>query len=132
MVQTSWLPRPLFRRHCYFQTSYKNPDKNQNFSKILFASFHMMQEASERWNKHFSIWNIKGAENISWSFPVHLFSDVPGWGLNNISFLFFVLLLFVWVSRAQDGNNMNCSKKPKDCRILPHRWFLKILAKTWI
>ena len=56
-----------------FKHVTKNPTKNQNFSKILFASFHMMQEASERYIKHFSTCNIKGAEKNSWSFPVHLF-----------------------------------------------------------
>ena len=60
-----------------FKHVTKNPTKNQNFSKILFASFHMMQEASERYRNHFSICNIKGAEKFSWSFPVHLFPGVP-------------------------------------------------------
>ena len=61
-----------------FKHVTKTLTKNQNFSKILFASFHMMQEASERYIKHFSICNIKGAEKFSWSFPVHLFPGVPG------------------------------------------------------
>ena len=80
MVMVAWA---LHKDHgCYalfsegsgtFKHVTKNPTKNQNFSKILFASFHMMQEASERYIKHFSTCNIKGAEKISWSFPVHLF-----------------------------------------------------------
>ena len=61
-----------------FKHFTKNTTNNQNFSKIVFASFHMMQEASERYMKHFSICNIKGAEKFSWSFPVHLFPGVPG------------------------------------------------------
>jgi len=46
----------------------KTLTKNISFSKILFASFHMMQEASERYMKHFSICNIKGAENFPGAF----------------------------------------------------------------
>ena len=47
----------------------------------------MMQEASKRYMKHFSICNIKGAEKFSWSFPVHLFPGVPAlmdYGLKDV------------------------------------------------
>ena len=84
-MMTAWAWHYQYGCHAHFTTGSttfkhvtKNPTKNQNFSKILFASFHMMQKASERYIKHFSTCNIKGAEKISWSFPVHLFPGVPG------------------------------------------------------
>ena len=56
-----------------FKHVTKNLTKNQNFSKILFASFQVKPEASKSYIQHFSICNIKGVENFSWSLPVHLF-----------------------------------------------------------
>ena len=41
-----------------FKHVTKNLTKNQNFSKILFALFHMMQEASEICMKHFFLYAI--------------------------------------------------------------------------
>ena len=58
-----------------FKHITRNPTKNQNFSKILFAFFQLKPEASKSYMKHFSICNIKGAEKFSWSLPVHLFQE---------------------------------------------------------
>ena len=47
----------------------KTVAKNQNFSKILFACFHMMPEASERYvYETFSICNIKEDEKFPGAF----------------------------------------------------------------
>jgi hypothetical protein len=84
-MMSSWAWHYLHGCHAHFTEGSatlnhvtKTLAKNQNFSKILFACFHVMPEASERYIKHFSICNIKGAEKFSWSFPVHLFPGVPG------------------------------------------------------
>ena len=44
---------------------YKLPTKNQNFSKILFACFHLKSEASKRYTEHISICSIKDSEKFS-------------------------------------------------------------------
>ena len=56
-----------------FKHVTKIPTKNQNFSKIVFACFHMKSEASKSYIKHFPICDTKGSEKFSCYLPVHLF-----------------------------------------------------------
>ena len=85
MMMIAWVWHLNYGCHAHFTEDNavfkhvtKTPTKNQNFSKILFAYFHMKPEASKRYKKHFSICNIKGSEKFSWYLPVHLISGVPG------------------------------------------------------
>ena len=79
---TAWAWHYQYGSHIHFtkgSVTFKhvtrNLTKNQNFSKILFAFFQVKPEASKSYIKHFSICNIKGVENFSWSLPVHLFQE---------------------------------------------------------
>ena len=73
MVATPTLPRaaPLSN------ILQKIRQKVKFISKNLFACFQVKKEFSKRYIKHFTICNIKGAENFSWCFTVHLFPGVP-------------------------------------------------------
>ena len=85
-MMSSWAWHYLHSCHAHFTDGSatlkhvtKTLAKNQNFSKILFACFHVMSEASERRQKHFSICPIKGIENFPRAFQYIYFQVSLGY-----------------------------------------------------